>query len=62
MCNMPFSVDDILKSMEPIDIFDVELPPLIQENSDFMFLVALDQLRALRTFSYFLGQKMNLSS
>ncbi|ONK68595.1 uncharacterized protein A4U43_C05F13770 [Asparagus officinalis] len=37
--SIPFSVDDISKSMEQIDISDVEPPALIRENSGFMFLL-----------------------
>ncbi|KAI3872409.1 hypothetical protein MKX03_009473 [Papaver bracteatum] len=37
--SIPFSVDDISKSMEQIDISDVEPPPLIRENAGFMFLL-----------------------
>ncbi|KAL5702008.1 hypothetical protein ACHQM5_027281 [Ranunculus cassubicifolius] len=37
--SIPFSVDDISKSMEQIDIADIEPPPLIRENSGFMFLL-----------------------
>ncbi|CAL9755177.1 unnamed protein product [Musa acuminata subsp. burmannicoides] len=37
--SIPFSVDDISKSMEPIDISDIEPPPLIRENSGFTFLL-----------------------
>lgn len=37
--SIPFSVDDISKSMEQIDISDVEPPPLIRENSGFSFLL-----------------------
>ncbi|KAJ8460564.1 hypothetical protein OPV22_033490 [Ensete ventricosum] len=37
--SIPFSVDDISKSMKPIDISDIEPPPLIRENSGFMFLL-----------------------
>nr|CAB3467583.1 unnamed protein product [Digitaria exilis] len=37
--SIPFSVDDISKSMEQIDISDIEPPPLIQENSGFVFLL-----------------------
>ncbi|PIA36510.1 hypothetical protein AQUCO_03400422v1 [Aquilegia coerulea] len=37
--SIPFSVDDISKSMEQIDISDIEPPPLIRENSGFMFLL-----------------------
>ncbi|KAG2402223.1 Myosin-11 Myosin XI [Vigna angularis] len=36
---IPFSVDDISKSMEQIDIADIEPPPLIRENSGFSFLL-----------------------
>ncbi|CAK9144158.1 unnamed protein product [Ilex paraguariensis] len=36
--SIPFSVDDISKSMQQIDIADVEPPPLIRENSGFVFL------------------------
>ncbi|KAJ9545952.1 hypothetical protein OSB04_025659 [Centaurea solstitialis] len=37
--SIPFSVDDISKSMEQIEISDVEPPPLIRENSGFSFLL-----------------------
>uniref|UniRef100_A0A3Q7H835 Dilute domain-containing protein n=1 Tax=Solanum lycopersicum TaxID=4081 RepID=A0A3Q7H835_SOLLC len=36
--SIPFSVDDISKTMQQIDIGDVEPPPLIRENSGFVFL------------------------
>ncbi|PKA61180.1 hypothetical protein AXF42_Ash006076 [Apostasia shenzhenica] len=39
MCSIPFSVDDISKSMEQIDISDIDPPPLIRENSGFLFLL-----------------------
>jgi len=39
LCSIPFSVDDISKSMEQIDIADIEPPPLIRENSGFSFLL-----------------------
>ncbi|KAL3520939.1 hypothetical protein ACH5RR_019088 [Cinchona calisaya] len=37
--SIPFSVDDISKSMEQMDISDVEPPPLIRENTGFSFLL-----------------------
>ncbi|XP_057439528.1 myosin-11-like [Lotus japonicus] len=37
--SIPFSVDDISKSKEQIDIYDVEPPPLIRDNSGFSFLL-----------------------
>ncbi|CAI8615587.1 unnamed protein product [Vicia faba] len=37
--SIPFSVDDISKSKEQIDISDIEPPPLIRENSGFSFLL-----------------------
>ncbi|KAJ8649902.1 hypothetical protein MRB53_002925 [Persea americana] len=37
--SIPFSVDDISKSMQQIDISDVDPPPLIRENSGFGFLL-----------------------
>ncbi|KAI9077942.1 hypothetical protein K1719_040071 [Acacia pycnantha] len=37
--SIPFSVDDLSRSMEQIDISDVEAPPLIRENSGFSFLL-----------------------
>ncbi|OVA04497.1 IQ motif [Macleaya cordata] len=37
--SIPFSVDDISKSMEQIDIADIDPPPLIRENSGFVFLL-----------------------
>ncbi|XP_050275237.1 myosin-9 [Quercus robur] len=36
--SIPFSVDDLSKSMEKIDIADIEPPPLIRENSGFTFM------------------------
>ncbi|KNA15731.1 hypothetical protein SOVF_095540 [Spinacia oleracea] len=38
--SIPFSVDDISKSMEKTDVSDIEPPPLIRENSGFSFLLA----------------------
>ena len=38
-CSIPFSVDDLSKSMERFDIADIEPPPLIRENSGFSFLL-----------------------
>ncbi|KAK9281631.1 hypothetical protein L1049_004534 [Liquidambar formosana] len=37
--SIPFSVDDISKSMEQIEIADIDPPPLIRENSGFTFLL-----------------------
>ncbi|XP_029120748.1 myosin-11 isoform X3 [Elaeis guineensis] len=37
--SIPFSVDDISKSMEQIDVSDIEPPPLVRENSGFVFLL-----------------------
>ncbi|XP_059665774.1 myosin-11-like isoform X2 [Cornus florida] len=37
--SIPFSVDDISKSMEQIDISDIEPPPLVREDSGFSFLL-----------------------
>ncbi|THG21657.1 hypothetical protein TEA_000286 [Camellia sinensis var. sinensis] len=37
--SIPFSVDDISKSMEQIEISDIEPPALIHENSGFSFLL-----------------------
>ncbi|KAK6941316.1 Myosin, N-terminal, SH3-like [Dillenia turbinata] len=36
--SIPFSVDDISKSMQQVDISDIDPPPLIRENSGFIFL------------------------
>lgn len=38
-CSIPFSVDDISKSMQKVEITDIEPPPLIRENSGFGFLL-----------------------
>ncbi|XP_054822706.1 myosin-17 [Prosopis cineraria] len=38
--SIPFSVDDISKSMQQVDVSDVDPPPLIRENSGFGFLLA----------------------
>nr|CAD1824242.1 unnamed protein product [Ananas comosus var. bracteatus] len=37
--SIPFSVDDISKSMTDIEIADVDPPPLLRENSGFAFLL-----------------------
>lgn len=39
LCSIPFSVDDMSKSMEQIDISDVGPPPSLRENSGFSFLL-----------------------
>ncbi|KAJ8452460.1 hypothetical protein Cgig2_000049 [Carnegiea gigantea] len=36
--SIPFSMDDITKSMDQIDILDVEAPPLLRANLGFSFL------------------------
>ncbi|KAH6818341.1 myosin family protein with Dil [Perilla frutescens var. frutescens] len=36
--SIPFSVDDLSKSMPTVEVADVEPPPLIRENSGFVFL------------------------
>lgn len=38
-CSIPFSVDDLSKPLEQMDISDIEPPPLIRENSGFSFLL-----------------------
>ncbi|XP_042508452.1 myosin-17-like isoform X2 [Macadamia integrifolia] len=37
--SIPFSVDDISKSMQQIDIADIDPPPLIRDNAGFIFLL-----------------------
>ncbi|XP_071721684.1 myosin-9-like isoform X2 [Rutidosis leptorrhynchoides] len=37
--SIPFSVDDLSKSMNQINIADIEPPPLIRDNSGFSFLL-----------------------
>ncbi|KAF6152327.1 hypothetical protein GIB67_005981 [Kingdonia uniflora] len=37
--SIPFSVDDISKSMQQIDIADIDPPPLVRESSGFVFLL-----------------------
>lgn len=37
--SIPFSVDDISKSMNQIDLSEIEPPPLIRQNSAFNFLL-----------------------
>ena len=37
--SIPFSVDDISKSMKQVEIADIDPPPLIRENSGFGFLL-----------------------
>ncbi|XP_042050999.1 myosin-17-like [Salvia splendens] len=36
--SIPFSTDDLSKSMPTVEVADVEPPPLIRENSGFVFL------------------------
>ncbi|KAM7513013.1 hypothetical protein LguiB_011888 [Lonicera macranthoides] len=36
--SIPFSVDDISKTMQQVDLADIDPPPLIRENSGFVFL------------------------
>ncbi|XP_039117224.1 myosin-17-like isoform X1 [Dioscorea cayenensis subsp. rotundata] len=37
--SIPFSVDDISKSLTQIEISDIDPPPLLRENSGFVFLL-----------------------
>lgn len=37
--SIPFTVDDISKSIQQIEIADIDPPPLIRENSGFTFLL-----------------------
>ncbi|PIA27770.1 hypothetical protein AQUCO_07600141v1 [Aquilegia coerulea] len=37
--SIPFSIDDISKTMQQIDIADIDPPPLVRENSGFVFLL-----------------------
>ncbi|XP_024966855.1 myosin-11-like [Cynara cardunculus var. scolymus] len=37
--SIPFTVDDLSKSMDQINISDIEPPPLIRDNSGFSFLL-----------------------
>ncbi|KAG6413856.1 hypothetical protein SASPL_126571 [Salvia splendens] len=37
--SIPFSVDDLSKTMPQVDVADVEPPPLLRENSGFVFLL-----------------------
>ncbi|XP_057535565.1 myosin-17-like [Amaranthus tricolor] len=37
--SIPFSVDEISKSMEQVELADVDPPPLLRENSGFAFLL-----------------------
>ncbi|KAL8092604.1 hypothetical protein AgCh_034752 [Apium graveolens] len=41
--SIPFSVDDISKTMDQISISDIEPPPLIRENAGFNFLLPLSK-------------------
>jgi len=38
-CSIPFSLDDISKSMQNVEVAEVDPPPLIRQNSNFMFLL-----------------------
>ncbi|KAI7751727.1 hypothetical protein M8C21_012809 [Ambrosia artemisiifolia] len=38
--SIPFSVDDLSKSMDQINIADIEPPPLVRDNSGFSFLLS----------------------
>ena len=37
--SIPFTVEDISKSMQQVDVNDIEPPQLIRENSGFGFLL-----------------------
>ncbi|KAJ6427554.1 hypothetical protein OIU84_023029 [Salix udensis] len=37
--SIPFTVDDISKSMQQVEVSDIDPPPLIRENSGFSFLL-----------------------
>ncbi|KAH9618529.1 hypothetical protein KSS87_005394 [Heliosperma pusillum] len=37
--SIPFSVDEISKSMEQVELADVDPPPLLRQNSGFTFLL-----------------------
>ncbi|XP_010476915.1 PREDICTED: myosin-5 [Camelina sativa] len=37
--SIPFSVDDISKSMQNVEVAEVDPPPMIRHNSNFMFLL-----------------------
>ncbi|EFH66494.1 hypothetical protein ARALYDRAFT_889165 [Arabidopsis lyrata subsp. lyrata] len=37
--SIPFSLDDISKSMQNVEVAEVDPPPLIRQNSNFMFLL-----------------------
>ncbi|CBI39072.3 unnamed protein product, partial [Vitis vinifera] len=37
--SIPFTVDDISKTMQQIEVSDIDPPPLIRENSGFSFLL-----------------------
>ncbi|CAN1218260.1 XI-K [Linum perenne] len=37
--SIPFTVDDISKSMQQVEVAEIEPPPLIRENSGFSFLL-----------------------
>ncbi|KAG7592025.1 Myosin head motor domain [Arabidopsis thaliana x Arabidopsis arenosa] len=37
--SIPFSLDDISKSMHNVEVAEVDPPPLIRQNSNFMFLL-----------------------
>ncbi|KAK4774724.1 hypothetical protein SAY86_009659 [Trapa natans] len=38
--SIPFSVDDISKAVQKVDVTDIDPPPLVRENSGFTFLLA----------------------
>lgn len=38
--SIPFSTDDLTKSMDPISISDIDPPPLLRQSSGFNFLVS----------------------
>nr|GEZ29440.1 hypothetical protein [Tanacetum cinerariifolium] len=41
--SIPFSVDDLSKSMDQINVEDIEPPPLMRDNSGFSFLLPHDE-------------------
>ena len=51
-CNIPFTVDDISKTMQQIEVSDIDPPPLIRENSGFSFLLPRAEWFPVVAFSF----------
>ena len=51
-CSIPFTMDDISKTMQQIEVSDIDPPPLISENLGFSFLLPRAEWFLVFAFSF----------